>query len=106
MKRIKQIFLFLIPTLIVALVCILFNQQNIFATDDPDSASIKIEASDSFTKHLSHNHYYAVSGILGTNNDAPILISIGNAVISAPLASHSGKLFSIKNRSPPMDINA
>ena len=105
-KKIRQIFLFLIPTLIVTLIFILLNQQNIFVTDDSDSASVRIEASDSPTKHLIHNNSSTLFFNFNVNNGTPILIANGNTPVFIFLFNHCGKLCNIKNRSPPMMINA
>lgn len=102
MKKIKQLFLFLIPMLIVALAFIPFNQQDISAVDNSDSnvGYIRIET---LTKHSNYDSPPLISSISGINI-TPVLVVVGNVLVFNFLLKYSDSLHSFKNRSPPINI--
>ncbi|MBI3631581.1 MAG: hypothetical protein HY219_01810 [Candidatus Staskawiczbacteria bacterium] len=102
MKKIKQLFLFLIPMLIVALAFIPFNQQDISAVDNSDSnvGYIRIET---LTKHSNYDSPPLISSISGINI-TPVLVIVGNVLVFNFLLKYSDSLHSFKNRSPPINI--
>lgn len=107
MKIIKQLFLFLIPTLIVAFVFISSNQQNILATDDSDSntVTLKIDTPDRNSNHGNFQLNFCVAPP-GIGCYAPILAVIGNTLVFATLLSCSNNLCNVRNHSPPTLLNS
>ena len=103
MKKLTgQIFLFLIPTLMVALVFIAFSQQNVI-TDDSDSNSL-ILTIDAPVKHLSHSIFApAFYFTVPTGNESlPALTVIGIVFVFSVLINRDKSLCEIRNHSPPL----
>lgn len=101
MKTPKQLFLFLIPTLIVALVFVALSQQSLFVTDDSDYNSAAINA-DTPAKHLNHSNAFPVNFyILLEYGNLPALFAVGSIFVFFALSRQRKKLCDIKNHSPP-----
>lgn len=101
MKKLKQ--LFLIPSLIIVLVCISLNQQDIFIADDIDfnidAGGIKIKTPDG---HSNDSCLALVLCILSKKDDAPALMANGNTSIFTFFLDHNNSLSGMKNNSPPI----
>lgn len=89
-KIIAQLFLFLIPTLIVALIFIPLFQQNIFwdGEGDYDMGLAKIDA-------------HVALFDAGNHNLAPVFFVIGEIFIFIFIVRENTKIALIKNHSPP-----
>ena len=100
MKKIKSLFLLLMPALAIGLPFVLLSQQNIFATDDSDCdiASIRMEAP---IKHLNCSGVFSIPCIFNERYGASILTVVGDASVYNPLSNRNDNFHSIKNRSPP-----
>lgn len=108
MKGIKQLFLFLIPTLLVALVCVSLNplnQQNIFVADDSDSDAIAIKT-EIPSKHFHFASLIFPTCLFGESYSAPVLASNGSAPVFDFSSSRENKLCNTKNLSPPINFGA
>lgn len=101
MKRIKQLFLFLIPTLTVGLVYVSLSQQNFFTTDDAntDASSIKVEAPNKHLRTTTPFSFYA----LNERYYLPILVAYGSILLDAFLFNDQNTVTSFKNRPPPLE---
>ncbi len=103
-KRAKEIFLFIIPTLIATLCFVpLSNQQNIFASEDCDSPIVKIDNPDSYTKHIVNITNIFTINPSGTHSSI-ILTACGNTPIFLPTSNNYVKTYKTKSRSPPLNI--
>ncbi len=93
-KILLQIFLFLIPTLIVALLFIPLLQQNVFLAGegDLDMGLVKVD--------LQVIAFDTVS-----NNAMPTLLVIGSVLVAGFILNESVKISIIKNHSPPAIIS-
>lgn len=102
---IKKIFIFLIPTLIVALFFALFNQQNFLVLDDSDYvgqlAKIDAPAKRSNSGPLLLNLYF-----LGQNDKCglSVLAELGGVIIFIYLLDRNIILCNVRNRSPPINL--
>lgn len=98
MKKVKQLFLFLIPTLIVAVVFVVVSEENFYLSDATDSDALiaKVENPDKFL-----NYSFLPIIVLNANNYTPILVALGVVFAFTFKPVNSDIFLSIKNRSPP-----
>ena len=94
-KILPQLFLFLIPALITAVIFIPLLQQNVSLAgeEDYDMGLPKIDA-------------HAVLFDAGSNNPVPIFFIIGDILIFVFIVNNSTKIYFIKNHSPPANTIA
>lgn len=99
-KTLKSYFLFLVPTLIVAVVFIAIIQQNIAATDDSiyDVAVNKIEVPN---KHSGAHVIPVIFFFFNGRSNEPLFAEKSGVPDFIFLQNYAGKLSIEKNRSPP-----
>ena len=106
MNRIKQIFLFLIPTLVAALLFITINQENILTADAVDydyGTIIKTESPDTSLKNLHNCIPLFVFYVPNLNNPSIVLSKFGKTADFIFLNNYIENLSGIKNHSPPLN---
>ncbi len=92
MKKVSpQLFLFLIPTLIVALLFIPLLQQSVFLAGEGDYDMIGLAAAD----------IRAITLDVANSGALPVFLVIGSVLVIAFVVNESIKVSSIKNHSPP-----
>jgi len=105
-RKIKQLFLFSTPTILVVVVFISLNHQNLVFADDSDSYSgtVKIEISD---KNLTNYGSFSLPHfVLSDISRVPVLISKGVVTALDFLPSRCDYLCNINNLSPPTNFSA
>lgn len=99
-KKIKQLFLFLIPTLVVAVIFIPLHQQSIFLTDDSDS-DIPMAKIDTPAKQVKYSILPLTSCVLDQISRTPVVVTQGDGPIIASLLIHNNNVYRLEIRPPP-----
>jgi hypothetical protein len=101
-RKIKNLLIFLIPTIIVVLVSICPYQQNVTATSD-DSSDTVIARIELPINNIGANHLPIVF-VSNVRYFTPALKSKRNSSIFTLLSKQKQKLINIDNNSPPNNI--